>query len=333
LIIEKTSTGGITFSIGGDATARTLNLSRNVRLGSGCTWNVGSFNAIHTVNITGNLDVFGTVDFTNAADYAVPTTGAANVNFLGTTSNTSITFNAGSSATFYGFTSNKQTNYELSLIASASSTVKFVNNGYTVNALGNGILRFGSNITIDRMIGSASGNYDIGSPTSLPVFWIDGANVTFNGNGAIVPYGTLKITAGTLTCQAGQGGIVIRESGLILVEGGNINARMIRTSVTAVTHRGTYIQNDGVVTLTGNNGSEQGFYAVFSLPYNENVFKMSGGELNITRANAIGSITPFGGFMVGSNPLNSEVTGGTINISTSGNFNFDITTQELHFGI
>lgn len=326
-IIEKTSTGGITFSIGGDATARTLNLSRNVRIGAGCIWNVGSFNAFHTVNITGSLDIFGTIDFTNAADYAVPTTGAANLNFLGTTANTSITFNAGSSATFYGFTSNKQTNYELSLIASASSTVKFVNNGYTVNALGNGILRFGSNITIDRMIGNSSGNYDIGSPTSLPVFWIDGANVTYNGNGAIVPYGTLKISAGTLTCQAGQGGIVIRESGLILVDGGTINAKMIRTSVTAVTHRGTYIQNDGIVTLTGNNGSEQGYYAVFSLPYNENVFKMSGGELNITRANAVGSITPFGGFMVGSNPLNSEVTGGTINLSTSGNFNFDITSR------
>lgn len=327
LIIEKTSTGAITFSIGGAASARTLNLLKNVRIGSGCIWNTGSYNAIHTVNINGSLENSGTIDFTNGADYAVPTTGAANVNFSGTTSNTSIAFNTGSSTTFYGFTSNKQTNYELSLIASASSTVKFVNNGYTVNALGNGILRFGSNITIDRMIGNASGNYDIGSPTSLPIFWIDGANVTYNASGAIVPYGTLKITSGTLTCQAGQGGIVIRESGLILVEGGTINAKMIRTSVTAVTHRGTYIQNAGIVTLTGNNGSEQGYYAVFSLPYNENVFKMSGGVLNITRANAVGTITPTGGFMVGSNPLNSEVTGGTINISTTGNFHFDITSR------
>jgi hypothetical protein len=327
LSAEKTSSGGITLIIGDDATSRTINLLKNVRIGAGCAWNVGSFNAFHTVNITGSLDNSGTVDFTNGADYAVPTTGAANVNFLGTTSNTIITFNSGSTSNFYGFTSNKQTNYELSLIASASSTVKFINNGYTVNALGNGILRFGANITLPRLIGSASGNYDIGGTTSLPVFWIDGANITYNGNGAIVPYGTLKITSGTLTCQAGQGGIVIRESGLILVEGGTINARMIRTSVTAVTHRGTYIQSDGTVTLTGDNSSEQGYYAVFSLPYNENVFKMSGGILNITRTNSIGSITPNGGFMIGSNPLNSEVTGGTINISTSGNFNFDITTR------
>ena len=327
LIVEKTSTGGITFSIGGDSSPRTINLFKNVRIGSGCSWNVGNFNTIHTVNITGNLENFGTIDFTNAADFAVPSTGAANVNFSGTTTNTTIAFNAGSSSTFYGFSSNKQTNYELSLIASPSSTVKFVNNGYTVNALGNGVLRFGSNITIDRLIGSASGNYDIGSPMSLPVFWIDGANVTYNGTGAIVPYGTLKITSGTLTCQAGQGGIVIRESGLILVEGGTINARMIRTSVTAVTHRGTYIQNGGTVNLSGDNSFEQGFYAVFSLPYNENVFKMAGGILNITRANATGSITPTGGFMIGSHPLNSEVTGGTINISTSGNFQFDITTR------
>ena len=77
----------------------------------------------------------------------------------------------------------------------------------------------GANITIPRLNGG--GNYDLGAAGVLPVFWIDGANVTDGGlGGAIVPYGTLKITAGSLTCVNGQGAIVLRESGLLQIDGG-----------------------------------------------------------------------------------------------------------------
>jgi fibronectin-binding autotransporter adhesin len=325
--VSKTSTGTLTFKVGGDATNRSLLFNKNVTIGSGCSWNAGIFNAIHSVTIAGNLINSGSIDFTNGADWASTTNGAINIFFTGPNQNTTLTCNAGSSTTFFGFQSTKSTSYELSVLAATGVYLNFVNNGNTFEANGNGILRFGNNITIPRMNGSGGGNYDIGSPAALPVVWIDGATLTYNGGGAIVPYGTLKITAGSLTCQSGQGGIVIRESGLILVEGGIINAKMIRTSVTAATHRGTYIQTGGTVTLTGDNGSEQGHYAVFSLPYNENVFKMEGGILNITRANTTGSFCPNGGIMIGSLPQNIDVIGGTVNISLAGAINFDISSR------
>ncbi len=325
--LNKTGSASNTFTIGGAATNRSLTFNKNITLTSGSIWNIGNFNCTHSVTIYGNLTNTGTIDFTNGVDYAVPTTGCANTFFTGLNANTALTCNAGSSTTFYGFQSTKASGYELSVTASASAALNFVNNGYTIQANNNGILRFGTNITISRLIGNAGGNYDLGSPTSLPVLWIDGANITYNANSAIVPYGTLKITSGTFTCQTGQGGIVIRESGVILIQGGTVNARMIRTSVTAATHRGTYIQTGGTVTLTGDNGGEQGYYAVFSLPYNENVFKMSGGILNITRANTVGSFCPNGGIMIGSLPQNIDVTGGTVNINTTGNIGFDISSR------
>ena len=325
--INKTSSGAFTFTVGADATNRTLTFNKNVNIGAGCSWNAGTFNSTHSVTIAGNLSNSGSIDFTNGADWASTSNGAINVSFTGPNQNTSLVCNAGSSTTFYGFQSTKSTGYELSVLASTGVPLNFVNNGNTFTANGNGILRFGNNITIPRMNGSGGGNYDIGSPSALPVVWIDGASITYNGGGAIVPYGTIKITSGTLTCQSGQGSIVIRESGLILVEGGTINARLIRTSVTAATHRGTYIQTGGTVTLTGDNGGEQGYYSVFSLPYNENVFKMEGGILNITRANTIGSFCPNGGIMIASLPQNIDVIGGVVNITLTGAINFDISSR------
>ncbi len=325
--LNKTGSANNTFTIGSAATSRTLTFNKNISLTSGSFWNIGSFNAIHTINVYGNLINSGSIDFTNAADYTAPTTGAANIYFFGINANTALTCNAGSTTTLYGFQSTKATGYELSVTAAATATLNFVSDGNTFVANNNGILRFGNNITIPRMIGNGGGNYDLGSPSSLPVLWIDGASITYNASGAIVPYGTLKITSGTLTCQAGQGGIVIRESGLILIQGGTVNARMIRTSVTAATHRGTYIQSGGTVTLSGDNGAEQGYYAVFSLPYNENVFKMSGGILNITRANTVGAFCPNGGIMIGSLAQNIDVIGGTVNINISGNNGFDISSR------
>jgi len=325
--INKTGAGAFNFTVGGDATNRTLLFNKNVTIGAGCSWNAGSFNSTHSATIAGNLTNSGLIDFTNGADWASTSNGAINISFTGPNQNTSLVCNAGSSTTFYGFQSTKSTGYELSVLASTGVPLNFVNNGNTFIANGNGILRFGNNITIPRMNGSGGGNYDIGSPSALPVVWIDGASVTYNGGGAIVPYGTIRITSGTLTCQSGQGGIVIRESGLILVEGGTINAKMIRTSITAATHRGTFIQTGGTVTLTGDNSAEQGYYAVFSLPYNENVFKMEGGILNITRANATGSFCPNGGIMIGSWPQNIDVIGGVVNISLAGAINFDISSR------
>ncbi len=328
LTISKSSSASANLIIGSVSGNRTININGNVNVDAGCSWSVGNTNSTHNVNIQGSLTNSGNIDFTNGADYVNSSNGEANVHFQGINSNTNITLNAGSSTTFFGFQSTKSTGYQLAVNAASGSTVKFVNSGETIKANSSGILRLGANITIPRLFGSNSGNYDLGSTGALPVLWIDGANITDGGvGGAVVPYGTLKISAGSFTCTNGQKAIVIRESGALEITGGTVTVGLLRTSVTAVTHRGSFYMSGGTFTLTGNAGGEQNYYSIFSLPYPENVFKMYGGTINVTRASSSGSsITPNGGFMVASVEGNYEVTGGTVNFNSTGSIHFDITS-------
>lgn len=327
LTISKTGSGAATFTIASTTGNRIIDIFKNITIGAGCNWNVGNNNSNHTVNIYGNLVNNGTLDFTNGADYANTSNGKANVHFRGETTNTAITLNSGSSTTFFGFQSTKETGYQLAVSAASGAISKFVNNGNTIRLNSSGILRLGANINIPRLNGSNGGNYDLGSSNNLPVLWIDGATVTDGGvGGAIVPYGTIKVSSGSLTCQNGQKAIVIRESGTLEITGGAVNIGLFRTSVTATTHRGTFIMSGGSFTLRGEANGEQNYYSIFSLPYAENVFKMSGGVMNITRIQSSNSITPNGGFMVACEPGNFEVSGGTVNFNSSGSIHFDVTS-------
>jgi len=324
-IVSKSAAGAAILTIGTIAGNRTINFNKDVQIDAGCSWLVGSVNSTHTFIVQGNLANSGIMDFTNGADYSTTTSGAANTQFQGTTTNTTITLNSGSSTTFFGFQSTKSTGYQLSVSASSGSTVKFVNNGNTITANGSGILRLGANINIPVMIGGGGGNFDLGSSAALPTLWIDGATITDGGiSGAIVPYGTIKISSGSLTCVNGQRAVVIRESGALEIEGGTVTMGILRTSVTAVTHRGSFMMSGGILNLTGQSSAESSYYAIFSLPYPENVFKMYGGTITATRQ-ALGGITTHGGFMVASSLGNYDVTGGTLNFNTTAGVHFDVT--------
>ena len=324
LNIINTGASTCTFTVGDvAATNRTLTISKNIILSAGANWFVGTAGGTHTININGSLTNSGTVDFTNGADYTSPANGCANVFFTGNNENSAINANTGSSTTFYGFTTTKAFGYEMAVNVAPGAPMNFVNAGQAFTIGGNGIFRLGPNITIPRIGGG--GNYDLGATGFRPTLWIDGATITDGNVNAIVPYGTLKITAGTLNCVNGQGSVVLRESGVLQIEGGTVNMRIFRTSVTAITHRGAFIMTGGTLNISGDNGSEGGYYAMFSLPYPENVFQMSGGTINITRT-VTGGITPRGGIMIGCNDQSYIVTGGTINASITGAQDFDITS-------
>ena len=324
LSLSRSGAGTTTLTFGSAAGSWTTSVLKDVTIGTGCTINTNSaYNGAHTFNISGNLDVTGTIDLTNGAAYSVPANGRATLRFLGSVANTQATFNAGAVADLFDVTITKNEGYELFINASPSATVGFNGGGATIMPI-QGTLRLGPNITVPRLING--GNYDLGAPGVLPVFWIDGANVTDGGlGGAIVPYGTLKITAGSLTCVNGQGAVVLRESGLLQIDGGTATMRIFRTSTTAVTHRGSFVMTGGTLNISGNNSGEGSFYAMFSLPYPENVFQMSGGTITITRTVG-GAITPRGGIMIASNAQNYQVTGGTVNVNVTGNQMFDITS-------
>lgn len=318
LNIQRTSSGTSNVLIGNAAASRTISVLGNVTVGTACSLGVGSFNAIHTFSIGGNLTVNGTLNMTNGGANVTPTTGGCNIVFGGLTSNNTASFNAGSSSKFYGLSSNKNDGFELSLTAANGASVLFHNNGAAVRPI-NGILRLGNNINIPALGETGGGNYDLGTPSNVPVLWIDGATIQTSQSNSIVPYGTLKITSGTLNCTTGASSIVIRESGLIEVLGGTINARMIRTSVTAATHRGAYVQTGGTVNLNASTGNPVNHYAIFSLPYAENVFKLNGGVLNITKTHNCA-----GGILIGSESNNVDVTDGQVNITVSNSHHFEI---------
>lgn len=319
--LSRTGAGTVTFTIGNTATGRTVTINGNVTIGAGTTWNVGLFNAIHTVTIVRNMTNNGTLTFTNSATaYATPTNGGANLTFTGNILNTSCNSNSGSTTRFYAFLLNKDFGYELSVTAAAGANPEFWGSGRTVDPI-NGILRLGANITIGQLINT--GNYDIGSANNSPTLWIDGATVSFGGNNSVVIYGTLRVSAGTLNVSnpGSAGSIVPRETGEILIEGGTVNARCIRTSSTSTTHRGSYTQTGGTLNLNvTSSGAPQAGYSVFTLPYPENVFQMSGGTINITKSEN----STVGGIQLGSSNDNFNVTGGTVNVDLTSGFNFII---------
>ena len=321
-----TGAGTVTYTIGNTATARILNVFGSITNGVGCTFNIGLFNALHTINLYGNLTNSGTISLTNAATaYSVPANGYAAINFRGITTNTTVTANSGSSTKFDDFVVIKNTGYELFVSAAAGATPLFWSQGKTMDVT-TGTLRLGANITVP-VLETTGGNYDLGSSSAIPTLWIDGATVTFGApGGAIVPYGTLRVSAGTLNVLTGQGGIVVRETGQLQIEGtAVVNAQIFRTSTTATTHRGSFFQSGGTFNLTGVSGGIN-YYSIFTLPYPDNVFRMTGGVMNITRA-FTGGITPNGGIQIASTLGNYDVTGGTINVTTAPGINFEISSS------
>lgn len=330
LLLNRTSTGSPTFLLGGTTGGRQLQVFGNVTVNAGTNLGVSTFNATHRLNIEGSLIVNGSIDLQNGAAYTNSSSGEAIINFFGATANTVASFGATANAQFFDFNVVKNEGYELFVSASPSSVVNFHSSNKTVDVV-SGTLRLGPNINIPRLNGPSGGNYDIGSAGVTPTFWIDGATVADGAvSGAIVPYGTIRITSGSLTCSNGQRSVVIRESGFLKIEGGVVNMGLFRTSVTAVTHRGAFDMSGGTLNMLGNG--TQNSYAVFSLAYPENVFNMTGGTINITKTTT-GGITPDGGIMIASSPQNYNVTGGTVNVNVTGNRNFDISSTAPFFNL
>lgn len=320
LSLSKSGAGASNFDFGTGG-AHTYTVFRNVNIGTGCRQGIstGSTSAFNYY-IHGDLIVDGQLIMQNGAAYSA-TSGRAQITFRGATTNNIASFNSGSTVTLYDVYVDKNDGYEIYISSSASSTVNFYGNGHTILPI-RGTMRLGANLNIPRM--GNVGNYDLGSSTTLPVLWIDGATVTDGGvSGAIVPYGTLKITAGSLTCTNGQRSVVIRESGLLQIDGGTVNMGLFRTSnqLSIGVHRGSFVMTGGTLNLDGNS-SLSSDYAIFSMAYADNGFSMSGGTINVNRIGSNG-----GGFMIGSSPQNYEVTGGTVNINLTGNINLDITSR------
>ena len=317
-----------------DATAGqnlTINAYGDVSVQGNAGINVGAGNARHEFNFHGNFINSGTVEFTNrsSADYSNEATdGIVDANFI--SGDADQTIDCLGPTTFYRIEIDKGDDQTYILDISAASTTDFniygpadYGHGSTSqltsndNSLGllRGTVRLNSNVDIPVL--NNTGNYNISMAARL---WINGGSATKPSGTAIVPYGTVQVSDGTLTAPVSSG-ITTRDNGNIVVEGGILTTRQIRTSVLGAQNIGGYTQSGGEVNLTG--GSINRDYYTFSLTYTGNTFNMSGGTLNISGSAAFqdnsgtsGQIHG-GALFINSAEGNYNVTGGTVIIDNT----------------
>lgn len=316
---DNTSTTNLNISISGD-----VNVESNGKILT------GTANARHQLNLYGDFTNQGTAEFTNrvAADYSNEATdGIVDVNFLNASKNQRI-YCAGIT-NFYRIEIDKGTDdtYELSIESTDPANFNlfgYANQGHgstaqltdNDNALGlvRGTVRINNNVNIP-VLNNSSGNYNISEAAQL---WVDGGYAAKPTGTAIVPYGKIRVSSGTLEARINSG-ITTRENGLIKVEGGTVDVNQIRTSVYGESHVGGYNQSGGTVNVYGGNSNADWY--VFNLTYGGNVFIMSGGTLHIHEAHGKG------GIFIASDEANQNVTGGTVIMDINDGNDFEITSK------
>jgi len=189
-----------------------------------------------------------------------------------------------------------------------------------------GTLRLGNNIEIPSLresSGTSAQEYYLDADAML---WLDGAKVAFSAFPAadvtaIYIYGAYKQTGDSWMNNNAKQGFIIRDAGQFFIEDGLLEAIIIRTSIQATVHRGSFTMSGGVVNLLGvgmPSHSRLGIYGIFTLPYPTNAINISGGTINILAPNPIG--TPNGtpkrylSVLIGADPNNINITGGTVNL-------------------
>jgi hypothetical protein len=295
----------------------------------------GTGNARHQFNFYGDLiNNGGTIAFTNrtSPNYNTEATnGITDANFLNANLNQAIVCNGES--VFYRIEIDKgeDATYILDITASTSANFQLFgpadyghgSNSQLAtndNSLGllRGTVRLNENVIVPVL--NNTGNYNISENARL---WVNGGGVTKTAGTAIVIYGTIQLSSGTVDAPV-QSGLTTRLNGNIVVSGGVMTIRQIRTSVEGINSVGGYTQSGGTVFVTG--GSYQTDYYVFSLTYPGNTFAMSGGTLHVSGVTGSGSSGRQGGIFISSQPGNINVTGGTVIMDNTTSQNFKVTS-------
>jgi hypothetical protein len=321
-------TGTLVMGNGSSTNAQSLTINGNLLVKSTGRIQTGTGNARHQINLYGDLDNKGIIEFTNrsAANYNNEATdGITDINFLCPIKDQIVTLDG--PAKFYRLAINKlTTTYGVHITATEPGYFEllgYANQGHgsiaqltsNTNSLGliSGTVRIGQNIIIDRLNGG--GNYNI---SENAVLWVDGGTVTKPSGTAIVIYGKTIVSSGILNADINSG-ITTRGNGTFEASGGTSNIRQFRTSVLGEQHQGGYIQSGGMVNILG--GSIQESYYRFNLTYPGNVFHMTGGTLYIHQSGNKG------GIFINSDPENQNITGGSVICQISNSSDFIITSK------
>ncbi|GEM_PF-2241072 len=303
---------------------------------------VNTANARHELDLYGDFVNQGNVAFTNrnTANYSSEATdGIIDVNFLSATQDQALTLQ--NRANFYRISIDKGVDdtYVLEITSTSSTFFNLygpANDGHpedsqleaatadNENALGlfYGTVKLGTNVDVPVL--NNGGNYNISEGAQI---WVDGGSVAKNSGTAIVPYGTFRITSGSIEADISSG-ITLRGNATLTIEGGTVTTRQFRTSVFGIANQGGLVQSGGVFNVTGQRtGGVNNNYYPFNFTYTGNVFNMSGGELNVSGPNGKG------GMFINSNPENVSITGGTVTLQASDTNNFVLTSRAEFYNL
>lgn len=344
---DLTISNGI-FKINNDVaiTNRSLTISGDLSIASTGAIRTGNTNSRHELNLYGDFsNNGGTVYFTqrtSAITGSDATDGIVDFNLLSATSDQSVVCDG--ETRFYRIEINKGVDDTYKASISASSVANFnlfgranydINeanpaangNGSNLNALGLnvGTVEVGSNVIIDNL--NTVSNYSIYEGAQL---WVNGGSVTKPSGTAIVPYGKVRVSSGSLTANINSG-LTLRDDGIIQIDGGTLTAQAIRTSTAGAGAVGSYIQSGGDVILTG--GAVSNDYAVFSLTYTGNVFSMSGGTLTVQNRNSLGTGSLRGAIFINSDPSNTSITGGTVIMEADNAISYRVTSRSSFWNV
>jgi len=324
--------------------ARTINVFGSVTVNNNGRITVGTANLNHRFIVKGDFTNNGVVRFTNQAapNYTgTPTNGRADAVFNNTSADQSIICNG--QTDFYRIEIDKGIDQTYVLNIDATDPVNFrlfgrndqdqtgtapnITNPKALGLLA-GTLRIGENIIIPSL--SYDNVFLVDEDAKL---WFDGANVTYSNNGtpalgtALILYGGFYVSGNTVFNDNSRQGILFRTTASILIEEGIINTIQVRPSYQGHEHRGSFTMNGGELTVRGDlpagfTAPGLAIYAPFMFPYPDNTFAMSGGVINILTSNPLtGYVGEHFSFIIGANPENISITGGTFNITVPNNRN------------
>jgi fibronectin-binding autotransporter adhesin len=324
LSLTRTSSAAVTLSLGKtDANSRTLNVLGNITVGAGTVLGVSAITGTHALNVSGSFVNNGTVNLHNG------TSNDNQVAVLTFTGNTNNNFACSGPTDLDILRVNKGTDSQVML--NVTSTVNPVNafgnlrlnhvGGVDFLQLYNGVAKLGNNIYLSKISNDLTNGFSLGENLAAPgatteihnapTLWIDGATVLNDNCPLIAVYGTYRISNGQFSDKY-DAGMVVREDGQVLIEGGITSVNKFRPSRTSASHRGSFIISDGVFECTGTTGtSVDDKFARFCVPYVTQAFRMTGGTIRTQVPNTNGAD---GLFHIGVNPNNAIVTGGTVEV-------------------
>ncbi|NPA37803.1 MAG: hypothetical protein GXO47_13240 [Chlorobi bacterium] len=324
-----------------NTTPLTLTVSKNVTVESLGAMTVGSAGAFHWFVVSGDFKNYGTVTFSNSAQYSEATSGAVKLKFTGTSDNNLVCENT---TNLYRLFLDKGVDRTFLLNVSATDVSYFklygpvsgtTSDGADGSAgwerlpivLKHGTLKLGSNISLSSMGENRDG--DAPNEFTIPVgagLWIDGANVTTSANAdgsaghGITLYGLLRISGGTLTVPSESLGITYEtdatnRASILKVEGGDVYLTQLIPGSSAT--RFNYLQSGGTLHFDQTISSYVG-NPNFQISGTEMGFEMTSGKITFSDANFYWD----GDFYLDVPDGNYNVRGGTLEIATmSSTFN------------